>query len=36
VFVRVADLTWKRPKLVLAAVAVFALLSVVVAHNVEH
>ena len=36
VFVRIADLTWKRPKLVLAAVGVFALLAVVFAHDVEH
>jgi RND superfamily putative drug exporter len=35
VFERVADLTWKHPKLVLAAVAVFALVSVVIGHDVE-
>ncbi len=34
-FTRIADLTWKRPKLVLAAVGVFALLAVVLAHDVE-
>ncbi len=33
---RIADLTWKHPKLVLAAVAVFALFAVAVAHDVEH
>jgi RND superfamily putative drug exporter len=33
---RVADLTWKRPKLVLSLVGVFALLAVVFGHNVEH
>ena len=32
---RVADLTWKRPKLVLAAVAAFALLAVAFGHDVE-
>ena len=32
---RVADLTWKHPKLVLAAVGVFALLAVAFGHNVE-
>ena len=35
-FTRVADLTWKHPKLVLAAVAAFALLAVAVGHDVEH
>jgi RND superfamily putative drug exporter len=33
---RVADLTWRHPKLVLAAVGVFALLAVAFGHNVEH
>ncbi len=33
---RVADLTWNRPKLVLAAVAAFALLAVAFGHDVEH
>lgn len=33
---RVADLTWKHPKRVLAAVAAFAVLAVAVGHNVEH
>lgn len=33
---RIADLTWKRPKLVLALVGVFALLAVAVGHDVEH
>jgi uncharacterized membrane protein YdfJ with MMPL/SSD domain len=33
---RVADLTWKRPKLVLALVGVFALLAVAFGHDVEH
>ncbi len=32
---RVADLTWKHPKLVLAAVGVFALFAAVVGHDVE-
>lgn len=32
---RIADLTWKRPKLVLAAVAVFALLAIAFGHDVE-
>jgi len=32
---RIADLTWKHPKRVLAAVAVFAMLAVAVGHNVE-
>lgn len=32
---RIADLTWKHPKLVLAAVAAFTLLAVVVGRNVE-
>jgi len=35
VFTRIADLTWKRPKLVLAAVGVFALLAAVLGHDVE-
>jgi uncharacterized membrane protein YdfJ with MMPL/SSD domain len=33
---RIADLTWKHPKRVLAAVAVFAVLAIAVGHNVEH
>jgi len=33
---RIADLTWTRPKLVLAAVGVFALLAVAFGHDVEH
>src|SRR5215218_4487964 len=33
---RVADLTWKRPKLVLSLVGVFALLAVAFGHDVEH
>ncbi|HET7485715.1 MAG TPA: MMPL family transporter [Solirubrobacterales bacterium] len=33
---RVANVTWKHPKLVLAAVGCFALLAVAVGHNVEH
>jgi uncharacterized membrane protein YdfJ with MMPL/SSD domain len=32
---RIADLTWKHPKLVLAAVAAFAVLAVGVGHDVE-
>jgi putative drug exporter of the RND superfamily len=32
---RIADLTWKRPKLVLALVGLFTLLAVVVGHDVE-
>ena len=36
VFVRVADLTWRHPKLVLAGVALFALVSVAIGRNVEH
>jgi putative drug exporter of the RND superfamily len=32
---RIADLTWRHPKLVLAAVAAFTLLAVAVGHNVE-
>jgi RND superfamily putative drug exporter len=32
---RIADLTWKHPKLVLAAVGAFALLAVAFGHNVE-
>ena len=34
-FLRIADLTWKRPKLVLAGVAVFALLAVALGRDVE-
>ena len=33
---RIADLTWKHPKLVLALVGVFALLAVAFGHDVEH
>lgn len=33
---RLADLTWNRPKLVLAAVAAFAVLAIAVGHDVEH
>jgi RND superfamily putative drug exporter len=33
---RIADLTWKRPKLVLALVGAFALLAVAFGHDVEH
>lgn len=33
---RIADLTWKHPKLVLALVGAFALLAVAIGHNVEH
>ncbi|HEV7399296.1 MAG TPA: MMPL family transporter [Solirubrobacterales bacterium] len=33
---RIANLTWKHPKLVLAAVAAFALLAVAIGHDVEH
>jgi uncharacterized membrane protein YdfJ with MMPL/SSD domain len=36
VFVRVADLTWKHPKLVLAVVGAFALVAIVVGKDVEH
>ncbi len=32
---RIANLTWKRPKLVLAVVGVFALFAVAIGHNVE-
>jgi uncharacterized membrane protein YdfJ with MMPL/SSD domain len=32
---RIADLTWKHPKLVLTAVALFALFALVVGHDVE-
>jgi RND superfamily putative drug exporter len=32
---RIADLTWKHPKLVLAAVGIFALLAIAVGRNVE-
>jgi uncharacterized membrane protein YdfJ with MMPL/SSD domain len=35
-FTRVANLTWNRPKLVLAVVGALALFSVVVAHDVQH
>jgi putative drug exporter of the RND superfamily len=35
-FARVADLTWKHPKLVLATVGAFAVLAVAVGHNVQH
>jgi len=35
VFERVADLTWKHPKLVLAAVALFALVSIAIGKDVE-
>ena len=33
---RIADLTWKRPKLVLSLVGLFALLAVAFGHDVEH
>ncbi len=33
---RIADLTWTRPKLVLAAVGIFALIAIAFGHNVEH
>ncbi len=33
---RIADLTWKRPKHVLAVVGLFALLAVAFGHDVEH
>jgi RND superfamily putative drug exporter len=33
---RIANLTWRRPKLVLLAVGAFALLAVAIGHNVEH
>ncbi len=33
---RIANLTWRRPKLVLALVGVFALFAVAIGHNVEH
>jgi RND superfamily putative drug exporter len=33
---RVADLTWRRPKLVLALVGVFTLLAIGIGHDVEH
>jgi putative drug exporter of the RND superfamily len=36
VFVRVADLTWKHPRIVLAAVGAFALVAVAVGRDVEH
>jgi RND superfamily putative drug exporter len=35
-FARIANLTWKHPKLVLAAVGAFAVLSVAIGHDVEH
>lgn len=35
-FSRVADLTWKHPKLVLAAVGAFAILAIAVGKDVEH
>ena len=35
-FARIADLTWKHPKLVLAAVGVFAVVAVAVGKDVEH
>ena len=35
-FRRIADLTWKHPKLVLAAVGAFALVAIAVGKNVEH
>ena len=35
-FVRIADLTWKHPKLVLAAVGAFAVLAIAVGKDVEH
>ena len=35
-FTRIADLTWKHPKLVLAAVGAFALVAIAVGKNVEH
>jgi len=33
---RIANVTWKHPKLVLLAVGTFAMLAVAVGHNVEH
>jgi RND superfamily putative drug exporter len=33
---RIANLTWKRPKLVLLGVGAFAMLAVALGHNVEH
>ena len=33
---RIADLTWRRPKTVLACVALFAILAAAVGHDVEH
>jgi RND superfamily putative drug exporter len=36
VFGRVADLTWKHPKLILALVGAFAVLSVAIGKDVEH
>ena len=35
-FARIADLTWKHPKLVLAAVGAFAVLAIAVGKDVEH
>jgi RND superfamily putative drug exporter len=35
-FTRIANLTWKHPKLVLAAVGAFAFLAIAVGHDVEH
>jgi RND superfamily putative drug exporter len=35
-FARVADLTWKHPKLVLAAVGVFAIVAIAVGKDVEN
>ena len=35
-FTRIANLTWNRPKLVLAVVGALTVFSVVVAHDVEH
>jgi uncharacterized membrane protein YdfJ with MMPL/SSD domain len=34
--IRIANLTWRHPKLVLLAVGAFALLAVALGHNVEH
>src|SRR4051794_7515460 len=36
VFARIADLTWKHPKLVLAAVGAFAVLAIAIGKDVEH
>ncbi len=35
-FARIADLTWKHPKLVLAAVGAFAFVAIAFGHDVEH